>query len=156
MLSKQPPPCWALLDPVFDTVVRFDGRTIRVDKASDTGPRGGGGGRGGGGYGGRGGGGYGPPSGGAPMHYGAPPQQQYGMQNPYAPQQGYGRGGYQGGSGGYAPQSKKTTPQCQNSKTSKTNTVQGWGQPYPAYPDPSQGGQQHPPQQHPGGGGQGY
>lgn len=67
---------------------RFDGRTIRVDKASDTGPKGGFGGRGGG-FGGRGG--YGQPqmpyAGGQPGAYGIPP-------NPsmYAP--AYGRGGY--------------------------------------------------------------
>ncbi|ROT39864.1 hypothetical protein SODALDRAFT_139730 [Sodiomyces alkalinus F11] len=74
--------------------VEFDGRQIRVDKASDSGPRGGGfgGGRGGGGYGGRGGGGgYGA---GAPMSYAAAPAQGYPMAAPnmYAP--AYGRGGF--------------------------------------------------------------
>ncbi|KAI0136436.1 hypothetical protein BJ170DRAFT_677312 [Xylariales sp. AK1849] len=72
--------------------VEFDGRTIRVDKASDTGPRGGGGGFGGGrggGYGGRGGGGYG---GGAPA-YGGQSAPAYGQQQMYQPS--YGRGGYQ-------------------------------------------------------------
>jgi RNA recognition motif-containing protein len=81
--------------------VEFDGRTIRVDKASDNGPRGGGGfgGRGNGqSYGGRGGFGGAPAYGGA-SGYGAPnmyqqapygrgyqqQQPQYGM-----PQQGYG------------------------------------------------------------------
>lgn len=57
-------------------------------------------------------------------HYGAPPQQQqqqYGMQHSYAPQQAYGRGGYQGGSGGYAPppQGKKTTPNARTPKPAK-------------------------------------
>jgi len=120
--------------------IEFDGRTIRVDKASDTGPRGGGGGyggRGGGGFGGRGGYGQGP-AGGAPMGgmaYGAP-QQQYGMPpNVYAQPYG-GRGGYaQAGPGYGAP------------------PAQGWGNPY-TYPDPSQGAQQHQPQHQ--GGGQGY
>ena len=72
--------------------LRFDGRTIRVDKASDTGPRGGYGGRGGGpgGFVQRGG------FGGSP-HMGQMPfgqHQQYPMAAPpmYAPQ--YGRGGY--------------------------------------------------------------
>jgi len=72
--------------------VEFDGRTIRVDKASDTGPKGGyGGGRtGAGGYGGAPG--YAQPqmpyAGGQPGMYGMAP-------NPsmYAP--AYGRGGYQ-------------------------------------------------------------
>ncbi|OAQ84188.1 hypothetical protein VFPBJ_02956 [Purpureocillium lilacinum] len=69
--------------------LRFDGRTIRVDKASDNGPRGGyGGGRGGGGgFGGRGG--YS-----APMPYGVPPQgpgYAVGAPQMYAPV-AYGRG----------------------------------------------------------------
>jgi len=64
--------------------VEFDGRTIRVDKASERGSGGGGGGGysrggGGGGYGGRGGGGYG-----GGDRYG-----------------GGGGGGYSGGGGGY-------------------------------------------------------
>ncbi|KAF9876458.1 putative RNA recognition domain-containing protein [Colletotrichum karsti] len=74
--------------------LRFDGRTIRVDKASDNGPRGGGGGFGRGGFGGgRGGGGYG---GGAPMQYGgyAPAPNMYQQQPQYGrgypPQQPYG------------------------------------------------------------------
>jgi hypothetical protein len=73
---------------------RFDGRTIRVDKASDTGPRGGGGGGfgggrgGGGGYGGRGG--YG--GGGGGQSYGGQAPG-YGQQPVYQ-QQSYGRGGY--------------------------------------------------------------
>ncbi|CRK26955.1 hypothetical protein VD0002_g1484 [Verticillium dahliae] len=100
--------------------VEFDGRTIRVDRASDNGPRGGGGGfgrgGGGGGYGGRGGYGGGGGYGGPPQHgygsnpnpyqqgYGggrgyAPPQQGYGApppgQDPYGAPGGYG-GGYQG------------------------------------------------------------
>ncbi|KAI7926398.1 hypothetical protein M0657_001931 [Pyricularia oryzae] len=68
--------------------VEFDGRTIRVDKASDTGPRGGGGGFRGG-YGGRGG--YASPQM-HPMPYGMHPQQQYGAPQMYP--QPYGRGGY--------------------------------------------------------------
>lgn len=67
-------------------LARFDGRTIRVDKASDNGPRGGFGGGRGGGFGGRGG--YG-----APVPYGAP-MQGYGMPPPnmYPPTVAYGRG----------------------------------------------------------------
>ncbi|KAF4124046.1 glycine-rich RNA-binding protein [Geosmithia morbida] len=69
--------------------IEFDGRVIRVDKASDNGPRGGGRG----GYGGRGGGFHG-----APMPYGAAPVPGYAMGVPYpvpygrgyAPQPGYG------------------------------------------------------------------
>ncbi|KAL6908714.1 hypothetical protein GGI43DRAFT_152754 [Trichoderma evansii] len=102
--------------------VEFDGRTIRVDKASDNGPRGGGGfanrgngqsygGRGG--YGGQGGGYGGAPGYGAPnMYQQAPygrgypqPQPGYGM-----PPQGYGvpapYGGYQN-----APQQPPQPPQ---------------------------------------------
>lgn len=113
--------------------IEFDGRTIRVDKASDTGPRGGG--RGGGqGFGGRGGGYGAMPVGGSPMPvaYGAP-QPQYGMPpNVYNPS--YGRGYAQAAPTGYA-----APPQ------------QGWANPYP-YADPSQQPQQHQP---PNGGGQG-
>jgi len=66
--------------------IEFDGRTIRVDKASE---RGSGGGGGGGGFGGgRGGGGYGGGGGG----YGG------GREGGYQGGQG---GGYQGGQGGY-------------------------------------------------------
>lgn len=115
--------------------VEFDGRTIRVDKASDTGPRGGsGGGRGGGGgFGGRGG--YA-----NQMPYGAPaPAQGY----PMNPQQGmyapvaYGRG--------YAP------PQQQPGYGAPP---QAYGAPQYGY-DPSQQQQQQqqqPPQQPPPGG----
>ncbi|KAF2253485.1 RNA-binding domain-containing protein [Trematosphaeria pertusa] len=91
--------------------VEFDGRTIRVDKASDRSgggaPRGGGGGGGYGqyrggyggqsGYGGRGGGGYG---GGGGASWGAPQQG-----GGYPPRGGYGQGyggqegGQQGGGG---------------------------------------------------------
>ncbi|KAI9680049.1 MAG: hypothetical protein M1817_005065 [Caeruleum heppii] len=71
--------------------MEFDGRTIRVDKASERGSGGGGGGRGGGGYGGGrggyGGGGYGGGGGG------------------YDQGSGYGGGGYGGGGrGGYGEQ----------------------------------------------------
>ncbi|KAK3995455.1 glycine-rich RNA-binding protein 4 [Cladorrhinum sp. PSN332] len=105
--------------------IEFDGRTIRVDKASDTGPRNGG--RGGpGGYN-RGPSQWAPAA--SPMQgvaYGAP-QQGYGMPpNPYA--QPYGRGGYpHPAPTGYAP----PPPQ------------QGWY----GY-DPAQQGQQPLPQQH--------
>ncbi|CAK7227565.1 hypothetical protein SEUCBS140593_006621 [Sporothrix eucalyptigena] len=121
--------------------IEFDGRTIRVDRASDAGPRGGFSGRGGpGGYGQRGG--YG---GGQPMHqvpYGVPPQGY--MQGPPMYGQSYGRGGYppQGQYGG--------------------QPVQGWGQPVYGYPDmqqqvpPGQQPPQQPPQQQPPQGGQGY
>jgi len=84
--------------------IEFDGRTIRVDKASERGSGGGGGGfgggRGGGGYGGgRGGGGYG---GGG---YGGGDRGGYsgGGGGGYGGGQGggYGGGGYSGGGGGY-------------------------------------------------------
>ncbi|KAJ0160335.1 Cold-inducible RNA-binding protein [Colletotrichum tanaceti] len=92
--------------------VEFDGRTIRVDKASDNGPRGGGGGgfRGGGGGFGGGRGGYG---GAPPAPYGAAPggypvgvpnmyqQQQPAYGRGYPPQQPYGAPPQDGG---YAPQ----------------------------------------------------
>lgn len=78
--------------------IEFDGRTIRVDKASERGSGGGGfgGGRGGGGggYGGRGGGGYGGGGYGG-GGYGGGRDGGYGGQ-----QGGYGGGGYSGG-GGY-------------------------------------------------------
>ncbi|KAK8056854.1 RNA recognition domain-containing protein [Apiospora rasikravindrae] len=91
--------------------VEFDGRTIRVDRASDTGPRGGGGR---GGFSGRGG--YGAP----PMPYGGQPA--YGMPNQamYAP--AYGRGAYPPQQAGYG-----------------TPPPQGYAMPAPYYPDPSQG-----------------
>jgi len=82
--------------------IEFDGRTIRVDKASERGSGGGGGGggfgggRGGGGYGGRGGGGgYG--GGGRDGGYsgGGGGYQSGGGYN------GGGGGGYNGGGGGY-------------------------------------------------------
>ncbi|KAF4974433.1 hypothetical protein FZEAL_8655 [Fusarium zealandicum] len=109
--------------------VEFDGRTIRVDKASDNGPRGGFG-RGGGG-----GGGFGRGFGGPPQPYGmGPPQPGYQVPNPnmYAPVQ-YGRG--------YAPpqQGYGTPPQ-------------GYAQPQFGYADPSQQPQQQGPPQ----GGRGY
>ncbi|KAK1638334.1 hypothetical protein BDP81DRAFT_392937 [Colletotrichum phormii] len=90
--------------------VEFDGRTIRVDKASDNGPRGGGGGGYRGGFGGGGGrGGYGAPPvpyGGAPGGYGVPnmgyqQQQQPAYGRGYPPQQPYGGAPPQDG---YAPQ----------------------------------------------------
>ncbi|UPK98212.1 hypothetical protein LCI18_009147 [Fusarium solani-melongenae] len=110
--------------------VEFDGRTIRVDKASDNGPRGGFGRGGGGGFG-RGFGG--------PMPYGmAPPGPGYQVPPPnmYAPMP-YGRG--------YPP------PQQQAYGT----PPQGYVAPQFGYPDPSQ--QQLPPQQQqPPQGGRGY
>lgn len=91
--------------------IEFDGRTIRVDKASDSGPRTGGRGGGGGGYAPRGG--YGAPAMGyaPPQNY--PPMQ--GMNMP--PQQGYGRGyppqqGY-GAPQGYPPQFSYPDPNQQ-------------------------------------------
>jgi len=83
--------------------IEFDGRTIRVDKASERGGGGGGGGfgggrGGGGGYGGGrgGGGGYG---GGREGGYGGGGGYQSGGGGGY--QSGGGGGGYQGGGGGY-------------------------------------------------------
>lgn len=70
---------------------RFDGRTIRVDKASDNGPRnpGRGGGQAGGFMGGRGG-------------YGGMPMGGYGQQAPYGmPAPVYGHAGGYPGRGGY-------------------------------------------------------
>ncbi|KAM0743148.1 hypothetical protein ACQRIT_003325 [Beauveria bassiana] len=116
--------------------VEFDGRTIRVDKASDNGPRGGGGfGRGG--HGGYGRGGYG----GGPPQYGGPPQgggYPMGQPNVYPPV-AYGRG-YPAAPQGYAP------------------PPQGYGAPQYAYPDPAlqQQQQQQQPQHPPPQGGQGY
>jgi len=75
--------------------VEFDGRTIRVDKASERGSGGGGGGFGGGR-----GGGYGGGRGG----YGGPRDGGYGGGGGYQGGGGYsggGGGGYQGGGGGY-------------------------------------------------------
>ncbi|TPX11410.1 uncharacterized protein E0L32_007829 [Thyridium curvatum] len=125
--------------------IEFDGRTIRVDKASDTGPRGGYGGRGASPSG-FGRGGYG---GGAPqmpqMGYGMPAQQGY----PVAAPQMYGQQAYGGvGRGGYAqPMPQYGTP-----------PPQGWPQGGNAYAyDPNQQQQQPPPHQPPPqGGGQGY
>ena len=80
----------------LDYYCRFDGRTIRVDKASDSGPRAPGGrGGAGGGYMARGG--YGAP----PMPY-VPPQG-YPMPGMNMPPQAYGRG--------YAPQPPYGAPQ---------------------------------------------
>ncbi|OAQ72337.1 O-methyltransferase, family 3 [Pochonia chlamydosporia 170] len=119
--------------------VEFDGRTIRVDKASDNGPRGGyGGGRGGGqGFGGRGG--YA-----APMPYGLPQQPPgYPVAAPqmYAPV-AYGRPYPQ-------PQPAYGMP------------PQGYGVPPYGYADPSQQQgapmpQQHQPPAPPPQGGRGY
>ncbi|KAI0016467.1 hypothetical protein F4780DRAFT_677511 [Xylariomycetidae sp. FL0641] len=102
--------------------VEFDGRAIRVDKASDTGPKGGAAGQGGG---------YPPRGGGYPqpqMPY-AGGQMAYGMPNPamYAP--AYGRGGYPPQPAPYG-----TPPQ-------------GYAMPAPyGYPDPQQQPQsQQPP-----------
>ncbi|KAI1083095.1 hypothetical protein F5B20DRAFT_577479 [Whalleya microplaca] len=103
--------------------VEFDGRTVRVDKSSDTGPRGGGYGGRGGGYAARGG--YGQPQ----MPYASGQPVQYGMPNMYPP--AYGRGGY-------PPQQAYGTP-----------PPQGYGMPAPyGYPD-QQGQQQGQPQGQP-------
>jgi len=127
---------------------RFDGRTIRVDKASDTGPRGGYGGRGGGpgGFGQRGG------FGGSP-HMGQMPfgqqHQQYPMAGPpmYAPQYG-GRGGYPPQVpqyGGPPAQGTADTLDQLWTKDNGTNQGAGWQQ-APAYGYADQ--QQQMPQQH--------
>ncbi|KAH6898468.1 RNA recognition domain-containing protein [Thelonectria olida] len=113
--------------------IEFDGRVIRVDRASDNGPRGGFG-RGGGGYG-RGGG-----FNQQPVQYGGMPAPGYQVPAPnmYAPMQ-YGRG-YPPPQPGYgAP-------------------PQGYGAPPYGYPDPSQQGQAPPggPQGQPPQGGRGY
>jgi len=84
--------------------VEFDGRTIRVDKASDRGSGGGGGGgfgggRGGGGYGG-GRGGYGGGGGGSYGGGGGYGGGQQGGGGYSGGQGGYGGGGYSGGGGG--------------------------------------------------------
>ena len=109
--------------------VEFDGRAIRVDKASDNGPRGGG----------RGGfaprGGFGGPGG-----YGAPPQQGYPMAggpNMY-PAMPYGGRGFQ--------------PQGQPQPGYGAPPPQGFAPQY-GYSDPSQQGLQQPP---PPQGGRGY
>lgn len=108
--------------------VEFDGRTIRVDKASDNGPRGG---FGRGGYG-RGGGGFN-----APNPYGAMPAPGYPVPAPnmYAPMP-YGRG-YPPPQPGYGV------------------PPQGYAAPPYGYPDPSQQ-PPGPPQQPPPQGGRGY
>lgn len=117
--------------------VEFDGRTIRVDKASDTGPRGGfGGGRGG--YAPRGG--YGGAGGMPPMNYGAP--QPYGggmMPNMYQP--AYGRGGYGGQPAAYG-----MVPQAQDPYGAP---VAAYG--YPPQMQPHAQPPQMPPQQAPNG-----
>jgi hypothetical protein len=104
--------------------VEFDGRTIRVDKASDTGPRGGfGGGRGGGGqYGGRGGFNnsmqYGAPAPGPGGYNMAPPHNMYAPVSygrGYAPQQQAGYGappqGYGAPQYGYDPSQQQPMAQ---------------------------------------------
>ncbi|KAI1382321.1 hypothetical protein F4677DRAFT_23057 [Hypoxylon crocopeplum] len=99
--------------------VEFDGRPIRVDRASDTGPRGGGGR--GGSYASRGG--YAQPQ----MPYAAGQPVAYGMPNTMMYPQAYGRGGY-------PPQPAYGTP-----------PPQGYA-PY-GYPDPQQQQQQQQQQQ---------
>ncbi|EPE06305.1 glycine-rich rna-binding protein [Ophiostoma piceae UAMH 11346] len=117
--------------------VEFDGRTIRVDRASDNGPRGGFAGRGGSPVGFAPRGGYGVPQ--VPqMPYGGGPPQGYPA---YGQQQQYGRG--------YPQQPAQYGGQPQ----------QGWGQPMYGYPDMQQQGQPGPQQQQqqqPPQGGQGY
>ncbi|KAM7197619.1 glycine-rich RNA-binding protein 4 [Naviculisporaceae sp. PSN 640] len=123
--------------------VEFDGRTIRVDKASDNGPRGGGRGGGSGGFGRGGFGGNQYQMGGAPMQgvqYGGAPQPAYGMPTNNMYPTFSGRGAYQPQQTGYAP----------------VPGPQGWAAaPYGSpYGDPSQQGQ-HPQQQPPNQGGHG-
>ncbi|KXJ95729.1 hypothetical protein Micbo1qcDRAFT_217446 [Microdochium bolleyi] len=111
--------------------VEFDGRTIRVDKASDTGPKGGYG-RGGGapGFGGVGGTGYAQPqmpyaAGGQPGMYGMAPNSAM-----YPPQ--YGRTGYP--SPQYSPQYSP-----QGAYAYGQPSPQGYSMPAPyGYPDQSQ------------------
>jgi len=159
---------------------RFDGRTIRVDKASDTGPRGGYGGRGGGGFGQRGGGFGGSPHMGQ-IPFGQQQQQQYPMAAPpmYAPQYG-GRGGYPPQIPQYAGAPAQGTKRNQEEKEARTrdegrgseaNESTGWQQAAPyGYPDQQQlqgqqvpqhqqqpqQGQGQPQQPQPPQGGQGY
>ncbi|KAH9909225.1 hypothetical protein F4778DRAFT_220809 [Xylariomycetidae sp. FL2044] len=104
--------------------VEFDGRSIRVDKASDTGPKGGTsfGGRGGG-YTPRGG--YGQPQ----MPYAGGQQVPYGMPNQPMYPPAYGRGGY-------PPQPQYGTPPPQG------YAMYG----YPDQQQQQQQGQQPPPQ----------
>ncbi|KAI9748878.1 MAG: serine/threonine protein kinase [Chaenotheca gracillima] len=90
--------------------IEFDGRTIRVDKASDRGAGGGGGG-GGGGRGPDGRGGYQRPYGGSGGQGGGYDQggsRGYGGGGGYSGGGGgsYGGGGYSGGGGGYGGQSQ--------------------------------------------------
>ncbi|KAK2778212.1 glycine-rich RNA-binding protein [Colletotrichum kahawae] len=102
----------------FPIACLFDGRTIRVDKASDNGPRGGGF-RGGFGGGGGGRGGYGAP----PMPYGgAPGGYPVGVPNMYQQQPAYGRG--------YPPQQQYGAPPQDGGYAAPPA---GYG-----YPDPSQ------------------
>jgi len=114
--------------------VDFDGRAIRVDKASDNGPRGGRGGFGGG-FGGRGGGGFNN----GPMQYGGPPQGGYPMNgggpNMYQQQpMQYGRGGYpQPGYGSGPPPQGYAPPQYGYDPSQQQQM-------------PQQGGPQGPPQ----------
>ncbi|KAF5125428.1 Glycine-rich RNA-binding protein 4, mitochondrial [Metarhizium anisopliae] len=141
--------------------VEFDGRTIRVDKASDNSPRGGyGGGRGGGsGFGGRGG--YA-----APMPYGLPQQSPgYPVVAPqmYAPV-AYGRPYPQHPGYGMPPQGKSTQSSDQIIHAPAANTLTmsaGYGVPQYGYADLPQQQQapmpQHqPPPQPPPQGGRGY
>ncbi|KAL1843159.1 hypothetical protein VTJ49DRAFT_2909 [Mycothermus thermophilus] len=150
---------------------RFDGRQIRVDKASDTGPKGG---RGGGsaGY---ARGGYAPPFGGTPIvaspmtgspMTGSPvPGIAYGSQPPYGisptmyHHQPYGRGYAPMAPAAYAvpPQGawrEKQSLRGNNKPTKANSSTAAWApQPY-GYPDPSQQGQPpQPPTQSPGQGG---
>ncbi len=106
---------------------RFDGRTIRVDKASDTGPRGGGyGGRGGGGgFGQRGG------YGGSPqLHqvpFGGHQQQQYPMGAPPVYGQPYG------GRGGYGQQVPQYSAPPAQGKDNTNDSVAGTAPRHPPY-----------------------
>ncbi|KAA8635808.1 hypothetical protein SMACR_04282 [Sordaria macrospora] len=111
----------------------FDGRRVRVDKASDRAGGGGGGGfrQGGGGYGG-GRGGY---QGGGGSYQGGG---SYGGQ-----QYGGGQGGY-GGQQSYGQRSYGQAPQQGYQGGQQQGYAAPYGSGYPA--DPSQQGQQYPPQ----------
>lgn len=129
---------------------RFDGRAIRVDKASDTGPRGGSGR--GGSYPSRGGG-YGQQP---QMPYAAGQPVAYGMPNPMMYQPTYGRGGYppQQAYGTPPPQGKDNLSSLFQYKRAPTKQTSTGYAPY-GYADPQQQqGQQgqHPQQQQPQGG----
>lgn len=141
---------------------RFDGRTIRVDKASDNGPRGGyGGGRGGGSaFGGRGG--YAAPMGYGHPHqapgYAVPGPQMYApvaYGRPYPPQPGYGmppqgKINFMADTFFVSPSVLGLFGSARLKPTNRKSYQTGYGVPQYGYADPSQ---QHQP---PPSGGRGY